>query len=186
METSWSYGNKWIRWEPVDNETIRIRTDQPVDTLWKINMEPTNHPFKKGTWSSKPPWLCSMLIFKGVYPPFSSQWHLLEERIDLGPGLLWHAEHRETGCLRLSGAKLDFPGWKFLKQQQLREKIQKILKELRSQTSRKNRIPLSKFTLFSGGVWFFLGVFLVSHGFSEKGHPIELQEDLSTPTPPKV
>jgi len=81
-----------------------------------------------------------MLIFKGVYPPFSSQWHLLEERIDLGPGLLWHAEHRETGCLCLSGAKLDFPGWKFLKQQQLGEKFQKILKELRSQTS-PNRIP---------------------------------------------
>ena len=28
-------------------------------TPWKINMKPTRHPF------TKPPWLCSMLIFKG-------------------------------------------------------------------------------------------------------------------------
>ena len=38
-------------------------------TPWKINVEPTNHPLRKGKWSSKPPWLCSMLIFRGVYTP---------------------------------------------------------------------------------------------------------------------
>ena len=30
-------------------------------------MEPTNHPFRKETWSSKPPFLGSMLIFQGVW-----------------------------------------------------------------------------------------------------------------------
>ena len=33
-------------------------------TPWKINMEPTNHPFRR-KWCSKPPWLCSILIFRG-------------------------------------------------------------------------------------------------------------------------
>ena len=35
-------------------------------TRWKINMEPTNHPNleRKLIWT-KPPWLCSMLIFQG-------------------------------------------------------------------------------------------------------------------------
>ena len=35
-------------------------------TAWKINMEPKNHLFEKGKSSSKPPLLCSMLIFGGV------------------------------------------------------------------------------------------------------------------------
>ena len=30
-------------------------------------MEPTNHPFRKETWSAKPPFLGSMLIFQGVW-----------------------------------------------------------------------------------------------------------------------
>ena len=34
-------------------------------TPWKINMEATNHPFRREN-SSKPPWFCSMLIFRGV------------------------------------------------------------------------------------------------------------------------
>ena len=34
-------------------------------TPWKINMEP-NQPFRMEKWSSKPPWLCSMLIFQGA------------------------------------------------------------------------------------------------------------------------
>ena len=33
---------------------------------WKIKIEPTNHPFFKINISSKPPWLCSMSIFRGV------------------------------------------------------------------------------------------------------------------------
>ena len=37
------------------------------NTPWKINMEPINPPFRKeNDQSSKPPWLCSMLIFRGV------------------------------------------------------------------------------------------------------------------------
>ena len=35
-------------------------------TPWKINMEPTNHPFRKENDLPKPPWWCSMLIFRGV------------------------------------------------------------------------------------------------------------------------
>ena len=35
-------------------------------TPWKINMEPTNHPFSKENDLPKPPWWCSMLIFRGV------------------------------------------------------------------------------------------------------------------------
>ena len=31
-----------------------------IYTPWKTNMEPTNHPFRKETLSSKPPWLCFM------------------------------------------------------------------------------------------------------------------------------
>ena len=40
-------------------------------TPWKINMEPTNHPFRKESKSSKPPWLCSTKnLHRGVSPIF--------------------------------------------------------------------------------------------------------------------
>ena len=43
-------------------ETIQFDEHTP----WKINMEPTNHPFRRETDLPIPPWLCSMLIFRGV------------------------------------------------------------------------------------------------------------------------
>ena len=33
----------------------------------RLTWEPADHAFRKGTWPSKPPWLCSMLIFRGVF-----------------------------------------------------------------------------------------------------------------------
>ena len=55
---------------------VRLITGLP--TPWKINIEPTNHPISKGNWSSKPTWLCSMLIFRGApifhhFPPWLLQ-----------------------------------------------------------------------------------------------------------------
>ena len=39
------------------------------DTPWKINMEPTNHPFRKENDLPNPHDYVSMLIFRGVYLP---------------------------------------------------------------------------------------------------------------------
>ena len=55
------------------------------DTPWKINMEPTNQPFRKGKWSSKPPSLCSILIFQCVWGRKLYSSFLLYSKKDLGP-----------------------------------------------------------------------------------------------------
>ena len=55
----------WVYWHFTLQAQLKKKVEN-TSTPWKINMEPRNQPFRKRKWSSKPPWLCSMLIFQGV------------------------------------------------------------------------------------------------------------------------
>ena len=52
-------GSNETIWNPNESEMVE-------QYLEDERLEPTNHPFRKENGSSKPPWLCSMLIFRGV------------------------------------------------------------------------------------------------------------------------
>ena len=43
-------------------------------TLEDDRLEPTNHPFNKDNDLCKPPWSCSMLVFRGVAKNGWSRW----------------------------------------------------------------------------------------------------------------
>ena len=54
-----------LGWE-IPRQNTRWVNSNTASKPWKINMEPTIHPFRKETDLPKLPWLCSMLIFRGV------------------------------------------------------------------------------------------------------------------------
>ena len=55
-----------LSWQSRGIATRQLDQNMILTTPWKINMEPTNHPFRKENAlpKLKPPWLCSMLIFR--------------------------------------------------------------------------------------------------------------------------
>jgi len=71
---------------------LNIREGQKGATPWKTNMEPTKSPISKGKWSSKPPWLCSMLIFRGATHSHPVTWICLRclEHVKYAPKWWFH------------------------------------------------------------------------------------------------
>ena len=70
---------------------------KPIHLGRLINMEPTNHPFRKDKWFSKPSWWCSMLTFRDVYES------------------LFHRKSREQFYARWFKVPFSSPSWRSLK-----------------------------------------------------------------------
>ena len=83
-------------------------------TPWKINMEPTNHPFRKRKWSSKPPLLCSMLIFRGVCSCSCRLFNMILCRQCVAGGIIsryvYHLVTRDLQNLWVSYSSYAIPG----------------------------------------------------------------------------
>ena len=48
------------------SETVELGfSDRNASTPWKVNMEPTNHPYRKENHLPKPTWLCFMFYLQG-------------------------------------------------------------------------------------------------------------------------